>query len=391
MDRILLIVSQSENRRLLTELLKTEYSVLLFANEQTIQYDFDLCIVDGLALKHYHTQLQARREIEEPVFLPFVLLISLPQMRIIKDVLPTQVDEAIATPLEKVELLARVKALLRSRHLTLELKAANEQLKQLNAFKTRFMSMASHDLRSPLSAISASAQLLQQYHNNLPQAKQERILELMQGGVKRMTQLLNDILIINQAEEGKLTFTPTFFNLNEFSQDLIAQFQVSAGSEYKLEFVSLTEFQQEDALSFNSPPNVYMDRNLLHHILSNLLSNAIKYSPHGGKIIFQLTYREHQVIFKIKDQGIGIPVEKQKNLFEAFVRGDNVETISGTGLGLSIVKQCVDLHGGTIVCQSKVEVGTTFIVTLPYSYPESEIQENKTGVGNEFPTSSGNF
>ncbi|WP_013320425.1 ATP-binding response regulator [Gloeothece verrucosa] len=367
-DHILLMVSQSENRRLLTDLLKTEYSLLFFVNEKSLSQDFDLCIVDGLALKRYQCQLQARREASEPVFLPFVLLISRPQMKIINDVLPAQVDEALVIPIEKVELLGRLKALLRSRRLTLELKAANEQLQHLNAFKSRFLSMASHDLRSPLSAISASAQLLQNHYHKLSRDKQERILQLMHSGVKRMTQLLNDIVIINQAEEGKLTFHPSFFNLDQFCQELVEQFQMASGSRHQIEFMSVTDSKTDHFKLFNSDFKVYMDKNLLYHIFSNLLDNAIKYSPDGGIISCKLIYQEHQVICQIKDPGIGIPLEKQQKLFEAFVRGDNVEKIRGTGLGLSIVKQCVELHGGTIACESQINLGTTFIVTLPYGY-----------------------
>ncbi|NES92683.1 sensor histidine kinase KdpD, partial [Okeania sp. SIO2B9] len=108
-----------------------------------------------------------------------------------------------------------------------------------------------------------------------------------------------------------------------------------------------------------------IDEKLIRHILNNLLSNAIKYSPTGGKVNFQLTLNDREAIFLIKDEGIGIPVENQKKLFDSFYRASNVGKIAGTGLGLSIVKQCVDLHNGTIDFASEIGKGTTFRVEIP--------------------------
>jgi signal transduction histidine kinase len=110
-----------------------------------------------------------------------------------------------------------------------------------------------------------------------------------------------------------------------------------------------------------------MDERLLRHILSNLLSNAIKYSPQAGSVRFNLICQHGEAIFHIQDEGIGIPVADQVQLFDSFHRASNVGTISGTGLGLAIVKKSVDLHGGKITVQSEVGVGTTFTVTLPFS------------------------
>ncbi len=117
------------------------------------------------------------------------------------------------------------------------------------------------------------------------------------------------------------------------------------------------------------------DERLLRHILINLLSNAVKYSPKGGQIEVKLFYQTTQVVFTIKDEGIGIPVEDQKHLFESFHRARNVGTIPGTGLGLAIVKRSVDRLGGTITVHSEVGKGTIFTVALPLQFQEREPDE----------------
>ncbi len=121
--------------------------------------------------------------------------------------------------------------------------------------------------------------------------------------------------------------------------------------------------------------NVWIDEKLLRHILSNLLSNAIKYSPQGGTVHFEVICQPEEVIFHIQDEGIGISVADQAQLFDSFYRASNVGTISGTGLGLAIVKKSVDLYGGKIAIHSEVGVGTTFTVTLPLGSTQVEIDD----------------
>ncbi|MCA1990553.1 MAG: sensor histidine kinase [Coleofasciculus sp. S288] len=116
----------------------------------------------------------------------------------------------------------------------------------------------------------------------------------------------------------------------------------------------------------------HLDEKLLHSILTNLLTNALKYSPQGGQINFTLICEQEKAIFKIQDQGIGIPLEDQNHLFELFHRGKNIENIPGTGLGLSVVKKCLELQSGEIALKSEVGVGTTIIVTLPLSVAARE-------------------
>ena len=168
-----------------------------------------------------------------------------------------------------------------------------------------------------------------------------------------MTQLLNDVLLIDQSEAGRLEFNPQEIDLNQFCRDLIDEMQISVPN-HKIAWNSE-----------NNCLNAWMDEKLLRQILSNLLSNAIKYSPLGGIVYFELICTSQSAIFRVQDAGIGIPLWEQAHLFDSFYRATNVGTISGTGLGLAIVLKSVDLHSGLIAVESEVSVGTTFTVTLP--------------------------
>jgi PAS domain S-box-containing protein len=235
-----------------------------------------------------------------------------------------------------------------------EIRLDLEKEKELSTLKTRFFSMASHEFRTPLSIALAAAQILENSQtswNN--EEKRLRNLHRIQDSVKNMVQLLDDILVINRAEAGKLEFNPELFDLEEYCRQLIEEIKLSAGAKHNLKFTV-----QGDN------PQVYLDQKLLRSILANLLSNGIKYSPGGGKIDISLTLDVNEIILQISDCGIGISVEDQKQLFEPFHRGKNVRNIAGTGLGLIVTKKCIDLHGGNITVTSTLHIGTTIMVTL---------------------------
>lgn len=226
--------------------------------------------------------------------------------------------------------------------------------KELNELKSNFISMTSHEFRTPLSTVLLSAEMLEHYTDKLSQDKKQKLFQQIGTGIGRMIQLLDDVLAINKADAGKVEFNPASLNLEDFCQELLAEMQLTTGNKHTIVF----------AMSGDCSKAV-IDEALLRHILSNLFSNAIKYSPQGGKINFQLSCQNLEATFLIQDFGIGIPVEDQKRLFESFHRAKNVGNIQGTGLGLSIVKRLVDLHQGTITVESEVGVGTKFIVTVP--------------------------
>lgn len=236
----------------------------------------------------------------------------------------------------------------------LEIHRALEKTQELSELKSRFISIASHEFRTPLTTIFSASELLEHYGDRWTLEKKLAYLKQIQESVNHMTGLLNDVLIISAGEAGKLKFEPEVFNIIEFCQTLIEE--VKPGSPCK----NTINFSYPEAI-----PPVSLDKKLLRHILSNLLSNAVKYSLAHQPIDFSLTVSATNLIFAIADRGIGIPPEDQVHLFDPFHRAGNVGTISGTGLGLSIVKKAVDLHSGTIDVKSAVGQGSQFTVSLP--------------------------
>ncbi|WP_373528150.1 ATP-binding protein [Nostoc sp.] len=234
---------------------------------------------------------------------------------------------------------------------TAELMKANE----LNQFKSEFVSMLSHDIRNPLSTILLAAGLLQNYDEKLTKEKKQNHLQIIRSAIKNAVQLLDEVSLIGKADSGRLQCELLCLDLEAFCRQLVEEFQLMADEKHlTLVFAS-----------FGQLGKALWDKSLLRHILGNLLSNAIKYSPPDGIVRFELISQEKTVIFRIQDWGIGISKEDQKRLFQPFQRADNVGNIPGTGLGLAIAKKSVEAHGGKIVVNSQVGVGTTFTVTLP--------------------------
>jgi signal transduction histidine kinase len=238
-----------------------------------------------------------------------------------------------------------------------------EQLRQkaeeLSEIRSQYLSITSHEFRTPMSVISLSADLLTEYNDRMPDHKKIEHLNRIKNAIKNINQLLEEVLTLAKAEAGHLQFTPEPIELDSFCYEIIAEQQFSNSRQIPLQFI----------INGNCT-SAFMDRQLLRHILRNLISNAIKYSPKGTPVSLTLNCENNQAIFTIKDRGIGIPPQDRERLFEAFHRAINVGNIPGTGLGLAIVKQCVDLHGGKIWVESHEnlngeQVGTTFIVSLP--------------------------
>ncbi len=238
--------------------------------------------------------------------------------------------------------------------LDLEVHKALEKEKELNILKSSVINTVSHEYRTPLTNILLGVQLLKKYHGNLDSKRQIRCLEHIENSSKHLAKLVDNMLLVSKAESGKLELHRTHLNLISFTQELIEDFQFFRNSDRKINFI-----HESSCLSAD------LDSTLLRQILTNLLSNAIKYSPDGGDINLDLACNDGVALFKIKDQGIGIPTEDKHQLFESFQRGSNAGTIRGTGLGLAIVKKCVELHGGKIWFDSSVGNGTTFYVMLP--------------------------
>lgn len=225
---------------------------------------------------------------------------------------------------------------------------------ELNNLKSRIITVISHEYRTPLTTILSSAQILDHYGHKLSEDKKANHLQRIQSAAHHLTDLVTDVLDISQADTGSVEFKPFPLDVELFCRQLVEEIQKSKGQEHPITFVAL-----------GNSSSYLADEKLLRQILTNLLSNAIKYSPCNSTIHFSLQCQEKTTVFRIRDRGIGIPTEDRPQLFKPFERGSNVGTTSGTGLGLAITKNLVDLHGGQIVVESEVGVGTTFTVILP--------------------------
>lgn len=235
-----------------------------------------------------------------------------------------------------------------------QLRQMLEEAMKLSELRSRYVSMAAHDLRNPLAAIQTAITLVQEYGDKLGEERKQEKFDRVQSLIATMVDMLNDILTIGQTDSGKLHYSPVHLNLTAFCESLVEEMKPLIGATRQIEFSS-----QEDC------HRVYVDPKLLRHILSNLLSNALKYSDVDTAVTFTVRCDSNQIVFRIGDHGIGIPQADQVRLVEAFHRASNARKVTGTGLGLAIVKQSVDLHGGTITFESQENEGTTFIVSLP--------------------------
>jgi signal transduction histidine kinase len=220
--------------------------------------------------------------------------------------------------------------------------------------KSKFVSTASHEFRTPLATMLSSAELLEHYSDNLDPAEKRNLLQTIQSSAKRMSEMIDGVLSLGRVESGVLKLNSSRMNLREICSKVVSEFRIAQGKQHVINLVD--RFDRAD---------VDMDEQLLRHILNNLLSNAVKYSPPGSEVTFSLARRDEQAVIEIQDRGIGIPAKDQPRLFESFHRASNVENRPGTGLGLAIVKKSVEIHGGEISLASTTGAGTRFTVVLP--------------------------
>ena len=250
----------------------------------------------------------------------------------------------------------------------LEIRRSLAKEQELRQVKSRFFSMLAHEFGNPLNTVLFATQILKEYGDEITNEEKQEYLEHVKSASKHMAQLLDDVRLLSSAEAGKLQFNPAPVDLQKFCCELVESIKISYGKNHSINFLyrKLPTPKKTDRESEEAQHWPALDAKLLRHILTNLLSNAVKYSPIDSNIYFQLNCHNEEATFKIKDAGIGIPLEDQEQLFESYYRAQNVGKIPGTGLGLSIVKQCVELHGGQIEFSSETGLGTTFIVTIPF-------------------------
>ena len=247
------------------------------------------------------------------------------------------------------------------RHTLYELEKSRQDLqvalareRELGELKSRFVTMASHEFKTPLSTILTSATLIGKYHKTEEQNQRERHLLKIQDTILNMSNLLNEFLSLGKLEEGRIAAKPGEFNLAEMTSELVKEMKIQAGKK------CVILFQPE------GKTEVFLDKDLLRNILMNLISNAIKFSGEGGRILIRSQNMASELLISVEDNGIGMSEEDQAHLFERFFRGRNADNIQGTGLGLHIVQRYVHLMNGSIRFQSELNKGTIVSLQFPY-------------------------
>ncbi|SES13024.1 PAS domain-containing sensor histidine kinase [Pedobacter rhizosphaerae] len=269
-------------------------------------------------------------------------------------------EEQIKSYTEKLEvkIRERTKDLVK---LVSELEMAKENMralfqkeKEVNQLKTRFVSMASHEFRTPLSSIQLSASLIDKYTTKQDAASVEKHTAKIKNSINNLTTILNDFLSLEKLEAGKVEVSEQAFNIISFAEEITEEMQLLTKQNQHIVY----EHQGTSA-------DAFLDPNLLKNCIINLISNAIKYSGEDTLIQFNTSLKDKELVVEVSDNGIGIPEVDQDSLFEPFFRAHNTGDIPGTGLGLNIVKRYVGLMNGTVTCLSEQHAGTKFTLIFP--------------------------
>lgn len=234
-----------------------------------------------------------------------------------------------------------------------DLRQALEKEKDLNELKSRFVSMASHEFRTPLTTMLSSLSLVTKYGEQKDTENQLKHVGKIKTSINNLTDILNDFLSVSKLEEGKIENLPEGINLKNFINEIIS------------DMLGMAQNNQQITLSYSGNEYVVLDKKLVKNILFNLISNALKFSPNGGTVEVIVKVQNSSLRISVKDNGIGIPKEDQEHLFERFFRGNNATHIQGTGLGLAIVARYAELMNASLDFESKENKGTTFTIIIP--------------------------
>lgn len=301
--------------------------------------------------------IETAQQIRQRFAIPVIYMTAYADDETLARAQQTEAYGYILKPFKEREVHATIQCAL-SKHRA-ETQVSRELIRQQdsNTAKSQFLSMAAHDLRSPLTTILGTTELLAHYGQKFSDERKQHYLGRIQNSVEHMNQLLEDVLALSRADDTQVHFEPVQIELVQFCRSLVEEFQTVPIP--RIEF--WTELHELKGT---------FDPQQLQHILMNLVSNGLKYSPETEKIGLYLWHQNHRAIFEVRDRGIGIPNADLQRLFEAFHRAKNVGKVPGTGLGMAIVKRFVDCHGGTIDVTTREGEGTTFKVELPLSYSD---------------------
>jgi signal transduction histidine kinase len=334
-----------------------------------------LCDAQGMLLS---TQLPRHRTTATPFAIgngdpghhPIVMEIIREMHAVVRDGAPTAVREFDRTMNDRdVSLEARITPAGEGRRLILlrditarkrlerHVLANLDREKSLSEMKSQFISVASHEFRTPLAAAVGSLELLERHAAKINEAKRAELLGRIQRSLSRLTVIMNDVLQLSRADSGRIKPNRMNADLVRLAQDIVREIEIGDRQQHQFVFEST-----------GGPETVAVDTKLTNHILSNLVSNAVRYSPVGKTVSVKLHIGEAAFTLTVADEGIGVPEEERDRIFEPFARGSNVGQINGTGLGLNIVKRYTELMGGTIELLPTTP-GATFRAVIPLSQP----------------------
>lgn len=234
-----------------------------------------------------------------------------------------------------------------------DMRTALQRERELAEMKARFVAVASHEFRTPLSAILSSVELIEDYGDRLPREEQRELLGLVKTAVRRMNGMIDQVMMTSRLGAGQFAFVPRPVAVPDLLVQVAAEMDHASRQATRV----AVDCQGLDEARL-------LDAQLVRHILVNLLSNALKYSPADTPVRCSASAEGARLQLRVSDQGIGIPAADMAHLFESFHRGGNVGNVAGTGIGLHVVRQCVELHQGTIAVDSAPGRGTTFHVAL---------------------------
>ena len=321
----------------------------------------DLALI-GVQLNGRISGLQTAELIRQRFNIPVLYVSDRDRVKLLEAAQIAEPYSYVVTPCSLEDLCIAVEVTLHKHRTEQKLQNMESELIDL---RSQFISVVSHEFRTPLASIQLSAEMLEENWALWTKEQRDKRFQRIKQGILRMTKLLEDVLSVGKVEAGQVEFNPQAINLVELCQDIVTELEPLANGRPKINLVIEGEI-----------PTANVDEKLVYSILFHLLSNAIEYSPDGGDIelILKYTFNDNAdslnpalgiATLCVKDRGIGIPKQDINRLFDSFCRGSNVGNIAGHGLGLTIVKTALDIHGGDISVESRVNIGSTFTVTIP--------------------------
>ena len=353
MSRILLLLDQKENQRLLADELSSRHEVLIGEKDDALEQEFDLCLLDGRSLDRLEEALQARKEAAQPIFLPILLVTSRPDVTMVTRHLWKSVDELVITPIEKPELWARVEILLRARSLSLALHRRARDAESAANSRDEVLAIVSHDLRNPLNAVMMSAGFLVETADGVNE-KERAQLQMIQRAAGQMNRLIQDLLEV-AGLEGKAIAVEC--------EPVAVEQLVGAACDALQQAAAAKSIRLVSSLAPSLPP-VQADSDRVLQVFGNLIGNALKFTPEEGSIEIAATPEDGHVRFSITDDGPGIAAPDLPHVFDRFWQASKKKQ-GGAGLGLAISQKIVQAHGGEIWVESTVGKGSSFHFILP--------------------------